>query len=271
MNEFYRGVIHSMLTKALTGVSAFLVTNGWLSQDQTLQIIVGLAGLLASVVYSIWRRYGDALLKNAALQLTDPNATMNDAKALAKTHAVAPVTQAPDVAPKHVSTAEVRKLLVLLIAGSLAASTGCARANPNMSPERQVALYGTQVATYIGNAQDAAAQLHAGGVLNEAAYKRTLKVFIEVNKAGEQLGAALKVYDAAASVEDRNALVPQIDAALITLQTLLPNVLSEITDANGRAKVGALVGEVQKLLLTISRFTAPRTSHTSPVALPIAA
>lgn len=169
------------------------------------------------------------------------------------------------------TTSAVRNLLVLIIAGSMGLSSiACTRANPNMSPERQVALYGTQVATYIGNAQDAAAQLYAGGVINEAAYKKTLRVFVDVNKAGEQLGAALKVYDAATSVEQRNALVPQIDAALITLQTLLPNVLSEITDANGRAKVGALVGEVQKLLLTISRFTAPRTSRL-PVALPLAA
>lgn len=119
MNEFYLGVIKSLLTKALTGVSVYLVTNGWLSQDQTTQLTIGLVGLVASVLVSVWQRYGDALLKNAALQLTDPDATMNDAKALAKTDAVAPATQAPDVAPKPMTTTAVRRLLTLLLAGSM--------------------------------------------------------------------------------------------------------------------------------------------------------
>lgn len=266
MNEFYKGVIHSLLTKALTGVSVFLVTNGWLNDDQMTQIIIGAAGLLASIAYSVWMRYGDALIKNAALQLTDPNATMNDAKALAKTSAVAPATQAPDVAPKPMSTDVVRKLVVMFLAGSLVVSSACAK-NPNMSPERQVALYGTQVATHVGNAQDAAAQLFAGGVINKVQYEKTLKVFIEVNKAGEQLGAALKVYDAATDTAQRDALVPQIDAALITLQTLLPNVLAEITNVEGRAKVAAIVTQVQELILKITRFTAPRVgwSLSSPL------
>lgn len=263
MNEFYRGVILSLLTKALTGVSVWLVTNGWLSGEQTTQVVLGIAGLVASIAVTVWQRYGSALVKMAALQLPQ-GATLEDAKALAKTGAVAPATTPPDVAPKPVSTSATRGLMLLIafvIGGtSLLLVPACAKSDPNMSPERKVALYGIRVNTTLKTVRETVATLYAQQVVPKPAYDKFLVGYIEVSKAGEQVAAALAAYDAATDGAGKDALVPQIDAAIVAFGTLLPNVIPEITSADGRARVTALVGEVQKLVITIMRLTAPRTS-----------
>lgn len=266
MNEFYKGVILSLLTKALTGVSTFLVTNGWLTGDQTTQVVLGIAGLIASVAMSVWQRYGSALVKMAALQLPQ-GATLEDAKALAKTNAVAPATTPSNVAVAPASDSVVRsvmssgKTLMLLIAAIAISASACVKGNPNMSPERRVALYGIQVGKVLGEVKTSADELYTKQVLPEAAYKQVLRGLIKANEEGDRLGAALKAYDAAITDAERNSIIAQIDAALVSIQAALPGVVPEGLPMEVASRLSKGVLEVQRLMLTIARFTAPRTTQ----------
>lgn len=143
---------------------------------------------------------------------------------------------------------------------SVVALVGCSRANPNLSPERKVALYGTQVASYLKEAKAVADTLYAANTLPKDAYTRVLETLLKVNKAGDDLGTALLVYDAATDDIARADAVKQVDAALATLNVLLPTVLSDVTGADGRAKVARIITDVQRLILTITRMTAPTSA-----------
>jgi hypothetical protein len=210
MNEFYKGVILSLLTKALTGISAALVTNGWLSQDQTTQLVLGLAGLVGSVIMSVWQRYGDALLKNAALQITDPNATMNDAKALAKTNAVAPATQSPDASPQSVpNVASIKNLMVLLLIVPLVTLVACGgKPVPVLVGESA-----TVASAFLEQASTAAASIEQPqGPLPKL---RALDVQLKLKEANtnlRKLVPVLKAIDAAQKSGDPTA--PLIEQAL---------------------------------------------------------
>ena len=290
MNEFYKGVILSLLTKALTGVSSVLVANGWLTENQTTQLTLGLAGLAASVLFSLWQRHSSALVKIAALQLP-AGSTLEDAKRLAKTDSVAPATTPSNVAPPpvaassgtgytntHSGSGSSRLPLWALIAVLPSLTLfGCGgnKSDPSLSPERKVALYGTQVSTYLKEAKTTSDNLFRDQVINKAQYEKVLLILRDANVAGDKLGAALQVYDAATSVNERSAAITQIDAALVTLNTLLPNVLAEVTNVEGRAKISRIVSEVQLIIRNITQFTAPRTGghflKLRPALLPVAA
>lgn len=148
--------------------------------------------------------------------------------------------------------------LIAALGGSLIFGSACAKYDPNLSPERNVALYGTQVAGYLKQTKTVVDTLFQTQVLNEAQYKRTLGVLLKANEAGDQLGTALLAYDAATEATGKADAAKQVDAALIALNTFLPQVLSEVTNTEGRAKVGSLIDSVQRLVLTISRATLPR-------------
>jgi hypothetical protein len=136
--------------------------------------------------------------------------------------------------------------------------TGCAKANPNMSPERSVALYGIQAGKVLKEVKTSADELHAKQILPESGYRQVLTGLVKANEAGERLGAALKAYDAAITDADRNSLVSQIDAALVSLQAALPGVVPEGLPFEVASRLSKGVVEVQRLMLTIARFTAPR-------------
>jgi hypothetical protein len=275
MNDFYKGVILSLLTKALTGVSTYMVTMGWLSQDQTTQLVLGVAGLVASVIMSVWQRYGSALIKNAALQLPQ-GATLEDAKRLAKTDAVAPATIPTDVAPKPVTSPSSVKTnvvsgLMLVLAASIGLSACTSNPTPNGSPERTVAQYGIQAGTYLAEVKTSADELYAKQLLPEPAYRKVLEALVKVNGEGERLGAALKAYDAAITDADRNSVVAQIDAALLSLQAALPTVVPQGLPLDVAQRIGKGVVEVQRLLITIARFTAPEGAYLRSIEPALAA
>lgn len=263
MNEFYKGVIASLLRKALTGVSAALVTRGWISEDQSTGLLVGLTGLVISIIMSVWSQYGSTLVKLAGLQLPQ-GATLEDAKRLAKTDSVAPATTPVDETPRPVSSSGSRLPVWLLVAliPALTFGSACAtNANPNMSPERRVALYGIQVATYLKEAKTVADTLYAGKALPQPAYEKVLLTLRDGNKAGVDLAKALEVYDTATDNAARTDAVRQVDAALATLNVLLPSVLSEVTGEEGRAKITRVISDVQRLVLTIIRATSPKVGQ----------
>lgn len=164
-------------------------------------------------------------------------------------------------------------MIALLLLPASFVAPACRNADPNLSPERKVALYGIRTNTILKEVRTTAEGLYQQNVLPKPAYEKFLVGYIEVNKAGEQLADALAAYDAATSVADRDALVSKIDAAIVTFGTLLPAAVPELTNAEGRAKVSKLVGEVQQLIVTIARLTAPRTSRLQlpPIDLAIAA
>jgi hypothetical protein len=146
-------------------------------------------------------------------------------------------------------------LFLALVIGSSACATN---PSPKGSPERQVALYGIQAGKYLAEVKTSADELYTKKVLPEEAYKKVLTALIAVNTQGERLGVALKAYDAAINDAERNNVVAQIDAALLSLQALLPTVIPEGLPADVAARIARGIGEVNRLLLTIARFTAPQ-------------
>ena len=157
-------------------------------------------------------------------------------------------------------------MIALLLIPSLLLLPACTRRNPDISPERSIALYATQVAGYLKETKTLADGLYKDQILPKAAYEKTLEVLLKANEAGVQLTSALQVYDTATDGVSKSDAAKQVDAALVTLGTLLPGVLTQITDANGRAKVGLLVESVQRLILVIARATLPRpTAELEPV------
>lgn len=170
--------------------------------------------------------------------------------------------------PRNTPRAPMWFVAVLL--APLALSAACAKANPNISPERQVALYGTQVAGYLKEVKTSADNLYAKQVLPKPAYERTLEVLLKVNEAGVQLADALAAYDAATSVAEKETIVKKIDAALAAIQVLLPQVIPLDVSNEARARLNTGITEVQRLLLTIMRFTAPQANNNMS-ALPVAA
>lgn len=156
-------------------------------------------------------------------------------------------------------------LLPLALGGGLVLSaSACVKPNPNISPERNVALYGIQVSGYLKEAKTTADDLFAKQVLPEAPYKRVLETLRTVNEAGVKLAEALATYDAATSPTDKENAVKQVNAALATLNVLLPTILPEVTNADGRAKVVRIITDVQRLVITITQFTSPKVGRFGP-------
>lgn len=137
----------------------------------------------------------------------------------------------------------------------------CTKGNPSMSPKRKVATYGIRIADGVKAAQDAARNLYAQGIIPKAQYDKVLTGFIRVGDAGVKLADLLRAYDAATDPAQQNSLAVQIDIALVALGTALPEVFAPIADDAVRAKVSGIVGEVQKLVITIARLTAPRGAY----------
>lgn len=156
-----------------------------------------------------------------------------------------------------------KMIALLLLPTLLLTSSACVRANANLSPERQVALYGTQVAGYLKEGKTVVDTLFQQQVIKEPEYRKALGILLKANEAGVQLMSALQAYDAATSAETKTSAAAQVDAALIALNTFLPQVLPEVTNADGRAKVASIVESVQKLILTITRATLPRLPATA--------
>jgi major membrane immunogen (membrane-anchored lipoprotein) len=157
------------------------------------------------------------------------------------------------------------KMIVMLLVPSLLL-VGCGRRDPNLSPERSIALYATQVGGYLKETKTLADGLYSSQILPKPAYERTLEILLEVNKAGLQLTSALQAYDAATEGVAKGDAAKQVDAALIALNTLLPSVLSQVTDATGRAKISAVIESIQRLVLVIARATLPRpTAELEPM------
>lgn len=152
------------------------------------------------------------------------------------------------------------KMIALLLIPTVLFGSACARRDPNLSPERSIALYSTQVAGYLRETKTVADGLFAGNVINKDQYTKVLEVLVKANEAGVTLTSALQAYDAATDGIAKGDAAKQVDAALITLNTILPNILSEVTNAEGRAKIGQVIDSVQRLILTIARATLPRTT-----------
>lgn len=253
MNEFYKGVITSLLTKALTGVSVYLVTNGWLSNEQTTQIVLGVSGLLASIIWTFYSRYSDALLKNAALQLTDPKATMEDAKALAKTDSVAPATLPTDVAPRPVSTTEFKSNVAkgLLLAFALGSATFVAACGK--PPVVLVAEGGTVASGFIEQASNAVeAVREPNGPVKNAKALEIQNELLSANSEIKKLIPILKAVDAAQQAGDPTA--GNLDAAFALVQsvsTRLNLVVRGVPVAEAAAKLLEVVNNARGAIATV--------------------
>jgi hypothetical protein len=165
---------------------------------------------------------------------------------------------------------ETKTTLAILLPFILSAGLmGCTNnASPKGTPERQVALYGIQVGKYLAEVKTSADDLYAKQLLPRPAYEQVLRGLVKVNGAGEQLGAALKAYDAAITDEARGSVVGQIDAALLALQAALPAVVPEGLPLEVASRISKGVVEVQRLMLTIARFTAPAGASRSYINWP---
>lgn len=259
MNPLVKEFLESILTKVLTAGAAYLVTTGWITEEQSGRFVLGLVAFAVSIAWSLWQRYVKQTTLVSALALP-PGSTIAQAKAVAKSDEAPPASLPADQPVRPISSHRIPVILIALMIGS-GGLVACAKADPNMSPERKVALYGIQVAKSVKAAQDAAHTLYQGGAIHKEQYSRVLDGFIKVNAAGEKLGEALAAYDAATSPVERDRLVGLIDGALVTIGTLLPETFAPVTTPEARQKIGAIIGEVQKLLITIARFTAPKTAH----------
>lgn len=142
--------------------------------------------------------------------------------------------------------------------GSALILSGCAKSNPNMSPERQVALYAIQATKVLSAVKTTADGLYADQTINQQQYTAVLEALKKVNEQGIVLTDALKAYDAALTAVEKDALVPKVNAALIAFNTLLPGVLNSLTNSTAREKISAGITDVQNIVLTIARLTAPQ-------------
>jgi hypothetical protein len=207
MNPFLQEIVLSLLRKAVTGVAAVLVTNGWLNEGQTEQLIVGAAGLVASIVWSIYQRYKDQLEKLAGLQLP-AGRTLEDAKALAKTGAVAPATTPTDTAPPSVSGEEARRLVgMLLLIATLGVSACAGRTAPVLIGETGIAASG-----FIHEASKIAVSLETPGPISK---ERSLEIQQALGRANmklRDLPPILRALDAAQKAN--NPTAPLIEQAL---------------------------------------------------------
>lgn len=60
-NDFFQGVVTSVVQRALTSVFALMVAGGWITQDQATGLLLIIAGLVGSAIM-----YGYVYFKNKA-------------------------------------------------------------------------------------------------------------------------------------------------------------------------------------------------------------
>jgi len=134
---------------------------------------------------------------------------------------------------------------------SLLSLGGCAL--HGKSPQRQIATIGIEVLSGLDATGKTAHDLHASHVITDAQYEAfLLKLKVVYQQAG-RLADALKAYDTAAGTETAS----QVKAALDALAVLVPNVAADI-GGPGAAKIAELVGNVNRLLITIAAALAPQ-------------
>lgn len=133
---------------------------------------------------------------------------------------------------------------------SLLTLTGCAL--HGKSPQRQIATIGIEVLSGLDATGKAAHDLHESHVLTDQQYEAFLVKLKVVYQQAGRLADALKAYDTSAGTETAT----QVKAALDALAVLVPNVAADI-GGPAAAKIAELVGNVNKLLLTIAAAMAP--------------
>jgi hypothetical protein len=136
-------MLGSLLRMLLLGLFGALIQRGVWTADQVGQLAAGLAGFIAVAAWALWKRYHDRLKFLTALEMP---AGTSEATIKAK---IATGTGA-----------KVMTWLVLAVALSALAVTGCVEKPPDLSPEAQTAFYANRVVKVLDVARDAAIAGH---------------------------------------------------------------------------------------------------------------
>lgn len=150
-----------------------------------------------------------------------------------------------------------RMLQVLLVLCALMVTMAC---------NRPVAITSAPAVSYdlavkLDQVQKLAQSLNTSSpqVLPDEGYASTLVVLKEANQYGKQFNAALTVYFAATSNEERLTAETKAWAALDAITLLLPKVFTPLGDRDAREKLSGVIGETQKFILFL-RANALRSS-----------
>ncbi len=257
MGPLMMSILGGLLRYALAGVITWLISNGIATPEQTAELITGIAGGLALLVWMIWRKYRDRV--RLLTGLAAPKGTSVDklkdmiargvAVPAATTDHQVPVTGTGDGAITPPRSAAW--LLPLLLVGGLTA-TGCAGLTqaPVITGEDQAtvrkaaskALGAIEIAgVIVRDGQDMAIALGDQGVLSASAV------------------SSIKAAVIAANTEVQSTIT-QIDAAtrLASVESLaagLSGVIRRVADAlraAGSERLAGVASALEAAVVTIS-------------------
>jgi hypothetical protein len=148
---------------------------------------------------------------------------------------------------------EINRLIAPMVIVVMA-MTGLGACSMRGKPvQRVIATYGIQVNDGLRSVGETAKQLHGSKVITNEQYRDFLKGLDAAFVQSSRLADALAAYDLAAGPTTAS----QVKAALDSLAVLVPAIGTGLGGGPGVQKIVELVGNVNKLLLTISSGLAP--------------
>lgn len=140
----------------------------------------------------------------------------------------------------------------------------CGPQNPNLTPQANVARYAGDVVASMRVIQ----QTIAKAPLPEATIATAMNRFLQAEKYALQLGDALKAYDTAANLTNKDSAAATVEAVLVNLNTILFDIGAPLVNVNvqpeTRTQIERLINNVQGLIFQI-RSAIPQLRPT-PVA-----
>lgn len=141
-----------------------------------------------------------------------------------------------------------------LYAAILVAIFGAACAtNPTPRVVATAAQYGDLLVQGVGAAQSAVIAAEASGLISRDKAREAVSRFVSATKLAEQSAALMERLLAASGASSRLALVAEIASLLDQIAALATSALVPINDEGLRARLSALVSQINVTVATVNR------------------
>jgi len=227
MNPLIHEFLLAIIRKFITIAATWLVTEGFIGENDVEKYVAGFALMAVSLIWSLWSRYKDRINFLAALD-AQPGTDEKEVKMKAKQF------------PPH-------SLVILLAAGLTL--TSCASAPTK--PVSQVAFYGGRTLEAINTLQQTVANLEAQRLIPTDAAADVMIAAYTAGETGQKLADLLQAYDAAVGAA-KQGMVPDIGALVSSLDTLLLRVM-KVNFGGQQQQIAQLVNNV---LLIVNQLRA---------------
>lgn len=108
MNPMVQQILTQLVRYTMVSVFAGFIQKGVLSSEQAEYVVVGVAGLMATVVWGVWVKYKDRLKLNTALA-SPAGTTEREAERMMKGGSAPPATLSKDDSPYLNTSAKVKE------------------------------------------------------------------------------------------------------------------------------------------------------------------